>query len=85
MQKLIRDLEDEDIIKANKYTPKEVWNKFLQNMTERKRKTMLEDYEYMGQIPEFDSLLSQRKIALAIIHLIDVGEIKLIEPITFIV
>jgi len=78
LQKVMRELNDEEIIKANKGIPnKEVWNKFLQNMSKRKQKIIEEDYYYMGPIRSIDCWLNQKKILSIIYHLIDTGEIKI--------
>ena len=79
IQKVMREIDDDDILKATKsiFRTKEVWKRFFQNMTKRKQKIMDEEYEYMGPIRSTDGLLSQRKILSIIYHLIDVGEITI--------
>jgi hypothetical protein len=76
LQKVIRELNDDDIVKANKSASKEVWDKFLQNMTKRKQKMMIDDYECIGPIRLNDCLSCQRKIRSMIYHLKDTGEIE---------
>jgi flagellar motor switch protein FliG len=76
LQKVIQELVNEDIVRANKNASKEVWDKFLQNMTKRRQEMMIEKYEYMGPIRLNDSLSCQRKIRFMIYHLKDTGEIE---------
>jgi flagellar motor switch protein FliG len=73
LQKVMREIDDEVIIKANKTTSQEVWDKFLQNMTKRKQKMIIEDYEYMGIIRLVDNLFCQRHILRIIYHLMETG------------
>ena len=81
MQKVLREISDEKILLAAKNSPDEVWNKFLQNMSKRKQKMMLEDREYLRIFRDFDIPLSQRIILSIIYHLIDTGEISLPKPV----
>ena len=82
LQKVMREIDDEVIIKANKTASQEVWDKFLTNMTKRKQKMIIEDYEYMGIIRLVDNLLCQRHILRIIYHLMETGIIhtKIIVP-----
>jgi hypothetical protein len=76
LEKVIWELDDEVIVIANKNASKEVWDKFLKNMTKRKQKMMIEDYKYIGPIRLNDCLSCQRKIRSMVYHLKDTGEIE---------
>ena len=80
IQKVLREVSDEKILFATKISPDEVWNKFLQNMSKRKQKMMVEDREYLRIFRPFDTPISQRLILSIIYHLIDTGEIGLLIP-----
>ena len=77
IEKIIRELTNEEIILANKGMPNDIWDKFLQSMSNRRQKLMIEDLDYIEPIKTIDARVAQRKILSIIYHLMGTGEIKI--------
>lgn len=75
IQKLLRELEQEDLAKALKGTNTEVQNKIFRNMSQRAAAMLREDMEFMGPVRKSDVLETQKKIIEILKRLEETGEI----------
>ena len=75
IQKLLRELEHEDLAKALKGTDTEVQNKIFRNMSQRAAAMLREDMEFMGPVRKSDVLETQKKIIEILKRLEKTGEI----------
>ena len=75
IQKLLRELEQEDLAKALKGTDTEVQNKIFRNMSQRAATMLREDMEFMGPVRKSDVLETQKKIIEILKRLEETGEI----------
>ena len=83
IQKVMREIDSQEMAKALKSADFEVRNKIFKNMTKRASVMLKEDIEYMGHVRLFDVEESQKKI-LSIIHFLAyIWEIVLPENFTF--
>jgi len=75
LQKVLRENDSYDLIKAFKGSKDEVLEKLYRNMSERSVKMFKEDSEYMGAISFADVEEAQKKMLSIIRSLEDTGEI----------
>jgi len=74
-QKLLREVDSQELAKALKSADVKVQNKFFSNMSKRATAILKEDMEYMGPVRLSDVTEAQSKIISIIRHLEDIGEI----------
>ena len=77
VQKVLREVDTQEVAKAIKGTSEAVLEKIFRNMSKRAGGMLREDMEYMGPIRKQDALESQHKITSIIKHLEETGEIIL--------
>jgi flagellar motor switch protein FliG len=77
IQKILREVDSQEIAKALKGEPEEVKEKIFKNMSKRAAAMLKEDMEYMGPVPVNSVNEAQEKIIVIIRHLLDTGEIIL--------
>ena len=77
IQKIIREIDSQEIAKALKSTDIEIKNKIFKNMTKRASTMLKENLAYMGPIRLIDLVDAQKKIMSMIMHLANTGEIIL--------
>ena len=75
IQKIMREVDSQELAKALKSVDVEVQDKFFRNMSRRVANMLKEDMEYMGPVRLKDVEESQQKIIAIIKHLEDTGEI----------
>jgi len=75
LQKVMREVDSQELVKALKSTTTEVQNKFFNNMSKRAASMLMEDMKYMGPVRLLDVGEAQAKIIKIIRHLEDSGEI----------
>jgi flagellar motor switch protein FliG len=75
IQRVMRDIDQQDLSKALKSVDAEVQDKIFRNMSKRAAQMLKEDMEFMGPIRLKDVEEAQQKIVSAIRHLEDTGEI----------
>jgi len=77
IQKVMREVDSQELAKALKGADAEVQNKIFKNMSKRAASMLKEDMEYMGPVKLSDVESAQSKIISIIRHLEDTGEIIL--------
>jgi flagellar motor switch protein FliG len=75
IQKILREVDSQELCMAIKGEDVEVQDKIFRNMSKRAVAMLKEDMEYMGPIRKVDHEFAQRKIMEIIDHLDDIGEI----------
>ncbi|TFB23215.1 flagellar motor switch protein FliG [Filobacillus milosensis] len=75
IQRVIRDVENEDLIMALKVASEEVQDLLYQNMSNRMAETIKEEIEFMGPVRLKDVEESQTRIVATIRRLEEMGEI----------
>ncbi len=75
IQKVLREVDTQDLTRALKGVDQEVAEKIYQNMSKRAAQGLKEDMEYMGPVRIKDVEEAQQKIVAVIRHLEDTGEI----------
>ncbi|MDR3138406.1 MAG: flagellar motor switch protein FliG [Treponema sp.] len=75
IQKVLREVDSQELAKALKSVDAEVQDKIFRNMSKRAAGMLKEDMEYMGPVRLKDVEESQQKIVSIIRHLEDTGEI----------
>lgn len=75
IQRVIREVENEDLILAMKTASDEVKNLLFSNMSERMAASLKEEMEYMGPVRLHDVEEAQTRIVNAVRNLEDAGEI----------
>ena len=76
-QKMLRELDNEDVAKALKGADEAIQEKIFQNMSRRAAAMLREDMEFMGPVRESDVYEAQRKVLDVIRQLEETGEIVL--------
>ena len=75
IQKVLREVDTQELAKALKAVDTEVQDKIFKNMSKRAAGMLKEDMEYMGPVRLKDVEEAQQKIVSIIRHLEDTGEI----------
>jgi flagellar motor switch protein FliG len=75
IQKVMREVDSQELAKALKSVDAEVQDKIFRNMSKRAAGMLKEDMEYMGPVRLKDVEEAQQKIVSIIRHLEDTGEI----------
>jgi flagellar motor switch protein FliG len=75
IQKVLREVDSQELAKALKAVDSEVQDKIFRNMSKRAANMLKEDMEYMGPVRMKDVEESQQRIVSIIRHLEDQGEI----------
>jgi flagellar motor switch protein FliG len=75
IQKVMREVDAQELSKALKSVDTEVQDKIYRNMSKRAAQMLKEDMEFMGPIRLKDVEEAQQKIVAIIRHLEDTGEI----------
>jgi hypothetical protein len=75
IQKMLREVNSQNIAKALKGEKEAVQERIFSNMTERAARMMKEDMEYMGPVRNIDVKESQEKMLNVIRRLEEIGEI----------
>ena len=75
IQKVMREVDSQELAKALKSVDTEVQEKIFKNMSKRAATMLKEDMEYMGPVRLKDVEEAQQKIVSIIRHLEDTGEI----------
>jgi len=75
IQKVMREVDSQELAKALKSVDNEVQDKIFKNMSKRAAGMLKEDMEYMGPVRLKDVEEAQQKIVSIIRHLEDTGEI----------
>jgi len=75
IQKVIREVDSQELVKALKGEKEPVKEKIFSNMSERAAEMLKDDMEYIGSIGINDIKESQGKILSIIFHLEHIGEI----------
>jgi flagellar motor switch protein FliG len=75
IQKVLREVDSQELAKALKGIDSEVQEKIFRNMSSRAAGMLKEDMEYMGPVRRVDVEESQWKIVSIIRHLEETGEI----------
>jgi flagellar motor switch protein FliG len=75
IQKVMREVDSQELAKALKSVDTEVQDKIFRNMSKRAAGMLNEDMEYMGPVRLMDVEEAQQKIVSIIRHLEDTGEI----------
>ncbi|MCL2270241.1 MAG: flagellar motor switch protein FliG, partial [Treponema sp.] len=75
IQKVMREVDSQELAKALKSVDTEVQDKIFKNMSKRAATMLKEDMEYMGPVRLKDVEEAQQKIVSIIRHLEDTGEI----------
>jgi len=75
IQKVMREVDSQELAKALKSVDTEVQDKIFRNMSKRASGMLKEDMEYMGPVRLKDVEEAQQKIVSIIRHLEDTGEI----------
>jgi flagellar motor switch protein FliG len=75
IQRVIREVDTQELGKALKAVKKEIFGIVLRNMSKRAAMMLIEDMEYMGPVRLEDAQGAQMKILSIIRHLEDIGEI----------
>lgn len=77
IQKLLDEIDTQDLTRALRGTDDEVQNKFFCNMSKRAAGMLREDMEYMGPVRMADVLTARDKIMKTVKRLNDAGEINI--------
>ena len=77
IQAILRDVQQDDLIKALKGTDEALKDKFLKNMSKRASEMLVDDLEAMGPIRVSEVESSQKEILAVATRLSDSGEIML--------
>ena len=77
IQKVMREVDSQELAKALKGTSVEIHNRIYKNMSKRAASMLKEDMEYMGPVKLSDVESAQLKIISIIRHLEETGEIIL--------
>ena len=77
IQKVLREIDSQELAKALKGTDAQVQDKIFVNMSKRAVSMLKEDMEYMGPIRASDAGESRRKIVSIIMNLENTGEISI--------
>jgi flagellar motor switch protein FliG len=75
IQKVLREVESQDLAKALKGVEAEIQEKIFRNMSKRAAGMLQEDMEYMGPVRRTDVEEAQYKIIAIIRHLEETGEL----------
>ncbi|MDR0313114.1 MAG: hypothetical protein LBI14_05920 [Treponema sp.] len=75
IQRVMRDLDSQELAKALKGADTEVQDKIFQNMSNRAATMLMEDMEYMGTIRSKDIREAQENVLNIVRHLEQTGEI----------
>jgi flagellar motor switch protein FliG len=75
IQKVMREVDQQELSKALKSVDAEVQDKIYRNMSKRAAQMLKEDMEFMGPVRLKDVEEAQQKIVAIIRHLEDTGEI----------
>ena len=75
IQKVLREVDQQELAKALANCDEEIRNKIFRNMSLRAANMLKEDMEYMGPVCKAVSFASQAKIARVAKRLEDAGEI----------
>ncbi|MDR1467798.1 MAG: flagellar motor switch protein FliG [Spirochaetaceae bacterium] len=75
IQKVMREVDTQELSKALKSVDAEVQDKIYRNMSKRAAQMLKEDMEFMGPVRLKDVEEAQQKIVAIIRHLEDIGEI----------
>ena len=75
VQRILRDVENQDLVLALKGASQEVANKIFNNMSKRASDMLREDIQFMGPVRLRDVEESQQRIVNVIRRLEDSGEI----------
>ena len=75
VQKLLKKINSEDLVKAMKNTTETVREKIFSNQTKYSKEMLMEDIEFMGTIPVEDANNAQKRILEVLRKLEDEGEI----------
>lgn len=77
VQKVLREIEMEDLAKALKDESNEIWDKITRNMSRRAATLLREDMEYMGPVKRSDIIEAKNKIVNIAKRLEESGNIVL--------
>ncbi|MEE0998726.1 MAG: FliG C-terminal domain-containing protein, partial [Treponemataceae bacterium] len=77
VQKVLREIEMEDLEKALKDESNEIWDKITGNMSRRAATLLREDMEYMGPVKRSDIIEAKNKIVNIAKRLEESGNIVL--------
>jgi len=80
IQKVMREVDSQELAKALKGVDAEVQEKIFRNMSKRAAAMLMEDMDYMGPIRLKDAEAAQQKIVSIITYLEKSGEINIIHP-----
>jgi len=80
IQKLMREVDSQELALALKSVDTEVQDKIFKNMSQRAATMLKEDMEYMGPVRLKQVEEVQQKIVSIIRHLEDIGEIVIVRP-----
>lgn len=80
VQKLMREIDTQELAKALKIARKEVREKFFCNMSKRATYMLQKDMDFMGTVSRRDAGEAQEKILSIIQRLFDAGEILIALP-----
>ena len=80
IQKVLREVDSHELVKALKGEPENILNIIFRNMSKRAVVMLKEDMEYTGAVSISEVQRCQEKIVYIVRHLIDTGIIKLISP-----
>lgn len=75
VQKILREVDMQEVARALINSHKEVQDKIFSNMTERAGKMLKEEMEYMGPVREQDIMEARDAICRVVRRLVDSGEI----------
>jgi flagellar motor switch protein FliG len=75
IQKVLREVDAADLVKALVISNEEVKKKILKNMSIRAGAMLTEDIKYLGGVPRRDSFMARKTVVNAIYRLAKCGEI----------
>jgi flagellar motor switch protein FliG len=75
IQKVLREIDSQDLVKALKGVEAEIQEKIFRNMSKRAAGMLQEDMEFMGPVRRADVEEAQYKIIAIIRHLEEIGEL----------
>ena len=78
IQKVMREVDSQELAKSLKSVDSEVQNKIFNNMSKRAASMLKEDMDYMGPVRLRDIEEAQQKIVSIVRHLDDIGEIVIV-------
>jgi flagellar motor switch protein FliG len=78
IQKVMREVDSQELAKSLKAVDSEVQNKIFNNMSKRAANMLKEDMDYMGPVRLKDIEEAQQKIVSIVRHLDDIGEIVIV-------